>query len=345
MPAFGGLETADEVRGFYDEYQARLLARPEVTDVALADRVPLGAAVQQRAYRLPGVESERADGLVSVDNASVDERYLGTMDVDILAGRGFEPSDADGAPVVVVSQAFVERYYPGRDVVGMSVEDGGGRSKTIVGVAADTKVRTLGEDPRPYVYELLEQVSSQIDEVLGAQVIVRGTASSEELARVAKEVLDEVSPDMVLFEEIKTMNEHLALILFPARMAALLLSVFGGLALVLSAIGVYGTVSYAVAKRTRELGIRMSLGATPRDVTGMAVSGGMRLVLVGGVIGIGLAGAVTWLASGYLYGISATDVATFAAIPALLGVVALVAAWIPARRAGTVDPVRALRGE
>ena len=179
----------------------------------------------------------------------------------------------------------------------------------------------------------------------GMQVVVKGNASSDELVTAARRIMDRVSPDMVFFEAPKTMNDHLALLLFPPRMAALLLTVFGGLALLLAGIGIYGVVSYAVAKRTRELGIRMSLGATARDVTSMAIGGGMRLVAVGAVLGVMLAGAVTWSISGYLFGISSTDVVTFATIPLLLSAVALFAAWVPARRASRVDPVRALRAE
>ena len=141
------------------------------------------------------------------------------------------------------------------------------------------------------------------------------------------------------------MNDHLALLLFPPRMAALLLTVFGGLALLLAAIGIYGVVSYAVSKRTRELGIRMSLGASAQDVIRMAVGGGMRLVLAGGVVGVVLAGGVMWAISGFLYGIGPNDVVKFLTIPLLLSAVALFAAWVPARRASAVDPVRALRAE
>jgi ABC-type antimicrobial peptide transport system permease subunit len=179
----------------------------------------------------------------------------------------------------------------------------------------------------------------------GMQVVVKGTGTSEQLVAAARTALDDVDPDMVLFEGIKTMDEHLSLLLFPPRMAALLLTVFGGLALVLAGIGIYGVVNYAVVKRTRELGIRMSLGATARDVMVMAVGGGMRLVLVGGVVGMGLAAVLTWSVSGYLFGISTTDLVTFTTIPVLLSGVALVAAWLPARRASRVDPVRVLRTE
>lgn len=139
------------------------------------------------------------------------------------------------------------------------------------------------------------------------------------------------------------MDEHLSLMLFAPRMAALLLSVFGALALTLAAVGIYGVVSYSVSRRTRELGIRMSLGASSADVVRMAVSGGMRLVVVGGMVGVGLAATVTWALKSFLYGIGATDLVTFATIPLILSGVALVAALVPARRASAVDPARALR--
>jgi putative ABC transport system permease protein len=209
----------------------------------------------------------------------------------------------------------------------------------IVGVARDAKVRTLGEAPRPYVYQLQGRLS-----FIGMQVVVKGRASSAELLATAQRVLKDIDPDMVVMEA-KTMNEHLAIMLFPPRMAALLLSVFGGLALTLAAIGIYGVVSHSVARRTRELGIRMSLGATAGDVVRMGVGGGMRMVLIGGGVGVVLAGAVSWALQRFLYGIGATDVVTFIAIPVLLCVVALFAAFVPARRAATVDPVRALRSE
>lgn len=333
-----GYDTPEQQRAFDQEAEARLLAHPAIDRVARMDRVPLGAGVQSRGYVLPGVPSDSPDGTIDVDNASVSPSYFETMEVEIVQGRGFTDADVEGERVVVVSEAFVSRYFPGQDMVGRTFENGGDPLR-IVGVARDTKVRTLGEDPRPYVYELLGGTT-----YFGAQFLVRGPASSAELLTAARQVLDAIDPDLVYFEA-KTMDEHLALMLFPPRMAALLLGVFGGLALLLSAIGIYGVVSYAVARRTRELGIRMSLGATARDVQAMAVGGGMRLVLVGGVIGVVLAGGVTWSISRYLFGIGSTDVVTFAAIPVLLTGVALVAALVPARRASRVDPVTALRSE
>jgi ABC-type antimicrobial peptide transport system permease subunit len=173
---------------------------------------------------------------------------------------------------------------------------------------------------------------------------VRGDGSSAEILAVAKQVFDGIDPDLVYFEN-KTMEEHLALMLFPARMGALILAAFGALALLLAGIGIYGVVSYAVASRTRELGVRMSLGATARDVVRLAVGGGMRLVLFGGALGLLLAAGVTWALRSFLFGIAATDLVTFAVIPLLLTGVAFVAALIPARRASQVDPVGALRSD
>ena len=340
MPELSGYDTPDEVRDFHQRLEERLLAHPLIDRVAQADRLPLGAGVQTSGYLLPGVPSETPDGDHDIDNAHVNAGYFDAMGVPLLRGRGFETADMDGEPVVIVSQAFVDRYYPGESFVGEIIQGMGGTEFRVVGVAADSKVRTLGEEPRPYVYELQGQVT-----FFGMQVVARGSGDSEELLAAARGVLAEVDPDVVLFEEPKTMNEHLALLLFPPRMAALLLTAFGGLALLLAGVGVYGVVNYAVSRRTREVGIRMSLGASAGDVVRMTVGGGMKLVVLGAVIGVILAGGATWAISGYLFGIGPTDVVTFVTIPALLLTVAGVAAWIPARRASTVDPVRALRAD
>jgi predicted permease len=334
----GSMEDGER-RAFFLEFEERLLADPGIDRVAMADRLPLGASVQTREFRLPGVPSDSPDGNHDIDDATVSPSYFETMDVPIVRGEGFGAADPNGEPVILVSEAFVETFYRGQDVVGTIIETSGGDPLRIIGVAADTKVRTLGEDPRPYVYKMQGR-----DRFLGQQFVVKGSGSSAELLATALRVLRDVDPDMAVVEA-KTMNEHLSLLLFPPRMAALLLSVFGGLALLLSGIGIYGVVSYAVSKRTRELGIRMSLGASAEDVIRMAIGGGMRLVLVGGVFGVILAGAVTWAISGFLFGIGPTDVVTFVTIPLILSGVALLAAWVPARRASAVNPVQALRAE
>jgi hypothetical protein len=207
----------------------------------------------------------------------------------------------------------------------------------VIGVARDTKVRTLGETPRPYFYMSGEQIYMP-----SMMFVVRSTGGAAELVDAARRAALAIDPQLVILEA-KTMDEHLALMLYPPRMAALLLSVFGGLALLLAAIGLYGSVSYAVARRTREVGIRAALGATRRDVVLMLTAGGLRLIGIGAAIGLALAAGVTWLLSGFLFGIGATDIATFVAVPLLLATVGFLASWVPARRAASVDPMVALR--
>jgi hypothetical protein len=174
--------------------------------------------------------------------------------------------------------------------------------------------------------------------------LIRGTLPAPELVATARRAALDLDSDLVILEA-KTMEEHLALLLYPPRMAAALLSVFGALALLLASIGLYGMVSYAVARRTREVGIRAALGASRGDIIRLMTGGGMRLILVGIGVGLALAGGVSWLLAGFLYGIRATDAATFIAVPLVLAAVGFMASWVPARRAATVDPIAALRTE
>lgn len=340
MSELSGYETARERADLALRIRDALEADPRIDAVAMADRLPLGAAVQTGAFGLPDVPpSERPSGFHDIDNARVGPGYFAAMGVEVLQGRAFTDEDLDGEPIAVVSRAFVDRFYPGQDVIGRRLETGGGESIRIVGVAADTKVRTLGEAPRPYIYELGGEPT------LGAlQFVVRGDGTGDELLARTLAVIDEIDPDLV-FLETKTMDAHLALLLFPPRMAAGLLTVFGTLALLLAAVGIWGVVSHAVARRTREVGIRVSLGAGARSVVGLLVASGMRLVALGLVVGMALAAAAAVPLSGFLYGVEPLDLATFVAIPLVLAGVALAAAWVPARRAARVDPMRALRSE
>jgi predicted permease len=337
---FSGEQDPDAWAAFWEGLLERLSRHPEVEGVALADVLPLGAGVQTVGLRVPGVPGPSPDGSHAVDVVWVSPSWFEVMEVPILRGRGFGPEDRSGAPgVAVVSEAFVQRMWPGQDPLGQRIERTRGEPVTVVGVSRDTKVRTLGEAPRPRIY------FAHAQQILPAyQVVVRGRVPSAQLARIGYEVARELRPGVVIMES-KTMEQHLALMLFPARAAALLLGVFGGLALLLSATGVYGVVSHSVARRHRELGIRMSLGASPSDVVRFAVAGGMRLVAVGAVIGIALAAGAAALSARFLYGVGAFDPVTFAVIPAVLGIVGLLAAWVPARQAARLDPSGTLRSE
>jgi predicted permease len=319
-----------------------LRALPGVTAVGGANRLPLGAAIQTREIIVDGVEPPPGLDAHHVDFTLVDTDYFATMRVPILAGRNFSTADAaSDARVAIISEAAARRFWPGQDPVGRTFWLGDRRELAvhIVGIARDTKVRTLGEEPRPYFY-----LNAAQEWTPALQFIVRANRPIAELVREVRQTALDVDPDIVILEA-KSMDQHLALLLFPPRMAALLLSVFGGLALLLAAIGLYGTVSYAVARRTREVGVRNALGASRRDIVILLTGSGLRLIAVGSAIGLALAAAVSWLLSGFLYGIRATDALTFVGVPLLLAAVGLLASWIPARRAARIDPMVALRSD
>jgi predicted permease len=330
----------DEGKQIYMVIEERLAALPGVTAVGMVSRLPLGASVETMGVTIQGVQPPPGRDEIEVDNTSVTAGYFQAMGIPILRGRNFGPEDGPGSPrVIIVSEAAASRFWPGKDPVGETVTVGEGSVATVIGVAADTKVRTLGEAPRPFLYDHARRGYNE-----ALTILVKGDRRSSDLLPAVRRTAMEVAPNLVILES-KTMEEHTALLLFAPRMAALLLSVFGALALVLAGVGLYGLVSYAVARRTREVGIRISLGADTTQVIGMVMGGGMRLVLIGGGIGMALSASVTWLISGYLYGIGALDLVTFFGIPLLLGAVALAAAYVPARRASRVDPVEALRTE
>lgn len=327
----------DEGPAVWRELITALESRPEIDGVALTDALPLGAGFQSTAFDIPGQESERPDGSVSVDHATVSASFFEVMEVDIVRGRLFEESQSgawDGS--IVVSRAFEERYFP-EGAMGRTLDPGSARPLTIVGVAEDTKVRTLGESPRPRVY--FPMGWSYLDAM---QLVARGDGSSGELLGIARRALRDARPGLV-FLEAKTMEEHLAFMLFAPRTAAFLLTALGGLALFLAVIGLYGTVRYAAVQRSREMGIRLSLGAAPSDVRRLVVTGGVRLVVAGGVVGLAISFLAGSLLSGFLIGVEGRDVVTFVAIPGLLAVAGLIASWLPARRATRVDPVEVLR--
>lgn len=329
----------DEGAVLWEELVQRASGLPGVTGVTLAERLPLGIAVQTTDVLPAGVEPPDGLDAYGVDYVVTDEHYFEVMAVPIVAGRGLAATDAaESEPVVVVSEAFVRQFWPGETGLGKTLRRRG-RQYRVVGVARDTRVRTLGESPRPYVYFAHRQGYSPV-----LNIVVRGTLPEPELLGQLQSMVREARSDLVVLNA-STMREHLAIPLYAPRMAAILLGVFGGLALALSGIGLYGVVSYSVARRTREVGIRMSLGADARKVVGMVVASGMRLVAVGGILGLFLSATVTWLLSRFLYGISTTDVATFVAIPLVLTAVAMAAAYVPARRASRVNPVEALRTE
>jgi predicted permease len=256
----------------------------------------------------------------------------------MLRGRPFDERDRAGAsPVVIVNQSFARRFWGDADPIGRRITTKG-VTWEVIGVVRDAKYVSLSEEPQPHHYLPWAQAYAP-DMVLQ----VRTAGDSRTLLPTLAALVRDLDPELPV--EPITIEQHLGYALLPQRLGAIVLGAFGAVGMALAALGLYGVMSYVVSQRTAEIGIRMALGATARDVRRLVVRRGMGLTAVG--LGIGLAGALAAgrLIAGYLFGIRAADPLILAAVVALFGGVAFAASWIPAYRAARVDPMRALRAE
>ncbi|MFO7768343.1 MAG: ABC transporter permease [bacterium] len=336
---------SEEAPEFFRRLRDRVAALPGVESAALTDRMPLGASVQSRWIYPETDVPLPEEGWVSIDSGEAGPDYFETVGVPILAGRPFRETDTEDAPLVtVVNRTFAQRFWPGESALGKQLRrSSDGPTYEIVGIAADGKYRTLGEQPRPYVWFSYRQSSS-----IFMAVVARPRGASEEAAQALKpeirEAVREMDPELPIFELV-TLREHLSIMMFLPRTLAALLSGLGGLALLLGLIGLYGVIAFDVNRRTREIGIRMALGADRDRVLRGVVLDGLRLTLWGTAIGLGAAFLATRSLSALIYGVSTTDPVTFGGVALLLVGVTLAATWGPARRAAHLEPMRALRYE
>lgn len=335
---------------FYRQVIERVEALPGVESASLARVVPMSGAGRTSSILIEGQEAReesfRSEGSGASENPNtatsnvVGPKYFQTMGIGLVRGRDFSPQDKEGAPlVIVVTEAFVRRYFEDQDPLGRRVSFRGAQGpwSQIVGVVRDSKYRTIGESPRSTVYQPLAQ-----NHETGMALHVRTKGRPASVAASVRREVQSLEPNLAV-TNVESMSDVLSGSLFAARMGAVLLAVFGLLALLLAAVGLYGVMSYSVARRTREIGIRMALGAGTGNVLRLVLREGLSLVSCGLVAGLIVAAAVTRLLASFLYGVSPLDAATFAAIPAVLLVVALIANYLPARRAAKVDPMVALR--
>jgi predicted permease len=268
--------------------------------------------------------------------------FFRTLGIPIVRGRDFTALDTDTHPLVaVVNETFAKQFFPGEDAIGKRLTTGGSSGNVswtdIVGVARDTKYAALGETAVPILYLPIAQ-----NHETGVTLYVRASVPPASLVPQIRQAIQALEPNLPV-PGIVTMNETIGASLYASRMGAMLLTVFGGLALLLACLGVYGVLAFSIARRTREIGIRMALGADRRRVFGLVIREGMWLVGVG--LAIGLAAALyasKWIQA-FLYDVSTRDTATFTAVPLTLAAMALLACYLPARRAVRVDPMRALR--
>lgn len=334
--------TDEEGRQLITELEESFARIPGVQDVGVISNLHLNQ-VNTRTFGvvIDGVEPPPGQDAHRVDWAIADPSFFRAAGVPIINGRGFRTDDrADALPVTIVSEAFAETFWPGKDPLGKIVRSSSsGDEFTVVGVAGDTKVRSLGEPPRAFLYLPVSQSwESVMWFVARTETDPRATIASQFA------VLREIVPAATVFQT-RTMDEHLDVVRFPAQITAALFVVFAGLAFTLAIIGLYGLVSYTQAQRIREVGIRLSLGADARSVVWLLVRSGLRLAIVGAAIGLTAALGLARLVSGLLYDVPPQDPATFVSVIIVLAVTALVAAWVPARRASRVEPAQALRAE
>jgi macrolide transport system ATP-binding/permease protein len=343
-----GLSGYDVARGqlFYQQLLERVTGLPGVESASLAHSTPLGDDLLTRRTAIEGYEPQPNENMSFSYNV-VGPRFFETLRTPLVSGRAFTPQDRAGAPqVVIINETLQRRYFPNGDALGRRLIFGNYLGSPIplqhleiIGVVKDSKYAELTEQTQQMMFLPLAQ--NYRPEM---RLHVRTAQDPPALVAAIRRETQNLDAGLP-FYNIKTLAEQKDRSLYTARLAAMLLSVFGGLALLLASIGLYGVMAYVVSQRRREIGVRLALGAQQRDVFRLVLKEGMAMVAVG--LALGLAGALagTRLLTTFLYGVEPTDTATFSGIALLLAAVALVANYLPARRAARTDPIPALRAE
>ncbi|HYH85421.1 MAG TPA: FtsX-like permease family protein, partial [Pyrinomonadaceae bacterium] len=329
---------------FYGECLARVEAVPGVRSAALTLSLPIDGSNWNSVFIVGDKPVPARGDLPSAAFTPISAGYFKTMDIRLLKGRAFGAADAADAPrVVVINETLARRLWPGEDPVGKRLKQGWPENETpwreVVGVVSDVKMNGVDRETPLQAYLPLSQEPSR-----PLVLVARTGGDPLALSMAVEQAVHSIDKDLPVFGT-RSMDQLMGNAIAQQRLLMLLLACFAGLALTLAAVGIYGVMSYAVAQRTHEIGIRMALGARGRDVLKMVIGQGMAVTLAG--VALGLAGslALTRMMVRLLYGVSATDPSVFVLVPLLLAAVALLACLIPARRATKVDPMVALRYE
>jgi predicted permease len=332
----------DRVPAFRDELLDQIRAIPGIESAALAHEVPLRSRGGSNVW----VEGQNSSQGKGTNLSRVSPDYFKTLQIQLLAGRDFDARDGATAPkVVIVNEAFMREFFNGANPVGrrLWIEQTVFAPETpyeIVGLARDTKYGDLREEFMPIVYHAAAQVRGTGP---GGQLLIRSRLSPSETVAAVKQVLNDLNPAIAVdFQWFKSMIDATIL---RERLMATLSGFFGALAFLLACIGLYGLLSYGVATRSKEIGIRMALGADRRDVFWLVLREAILLVMVGVVVGLPLIFGVTRLASSLLFGLTPTDPVSIVVAAVVMMAVALVAGYLPSRRATRVDPMVTLRAE
>src|SRR5215813_5726333 len=344
--ALVGRAYSDEARrvNFYQQLWERIRRLPGVEAAGGVSALPLTGGIGWGSITIEGYDASSGQTMIQADGRSASVGYFETMKIPLIRGRFFAEQDTkESARVVIVDENMARTYWPNADPIGKRLKFGGADSKapwlTVVGVVANVKHYALDADSRVALY------TPHLQNGAGSlSIAARTTTDPANIAGAVTREVRAMDPNLPIYD-VKTMEQWLLESLARRRFAMLMLGLFAVIAMLLAAVGIYGVMSYTVAQRTREIGVRVALGAQTRDVLRLIVRQGMSLAGMG--IGIGLMAAIgaTRLMTGLLFGVRATDPITFAAIALLLAIVALLACLLPARRATQVDPLVALRVE
>ena len=340
FPSLAGMKDT-QTNAFYEELSKRIRSLPGVESVGLAERLPLTFVIQVSSCAPQGKDAVPNEQWQSVDRSGASPGYFRTMRIPILRGREFTERDTSSSPfVVIVNQALANLFWRGQDPIGQKVRFlGDDKYYEVVGVARDGKYRTLGEQARPFVYRPVQQQGNP-----DLTLLVRVAGDPRPVFTAIREDARQIESRVPVMQ-LQSLEDKISVSLLLPRAGASLFGLLGLLGLVLASVGLYGVIAYTASQRTHEIGIRMALGAKPREILQLILRQGVILALTGVAAGLSAALAMTRLLSVMLYGISATDAATFAGVSLFLLLVALVASYIPARRAMRVDPMVALRYE
>jgi len=324
---------------FYGQLLDRLRAVPGVRSATLERWVPLWFT--GRGYTRPDIEgyTPQPDEDMGIDYNVVGSDYFSSMQIPLISGREFTDRDGPNMPLVcLVNQTMAKKFWPGQEPIGHRLNSWD-RWWTVAGVVADVKYHSMNERPEAFLYFPFSQWPAT-----DANILVRTSVEPGGFLGAVRTQVAALDPNATILES-DNLAGLLSVSLFANRMAASFATVLGLLGLLLASVGIYGVLSYSVSQRRHEIGIRMALGASPADVLRLVIGGGMRLTLLGVLLGVGAALGLSGLLSSLLYGVSSTDPATFIGVALLLSVVALAACYIPARRAMKVEPMVALRYE